>query len=336
MQDRELVSVGEDVDLPLTGSIAFGVIDRGTNLLQVRPSSGCNLSCPFCSVDEGPAGEKAARYEVSLDYMVEYVGAMVSRKKENDMEVHIDGCGEPLLYPKIIKLVDRLSSMEGVSIVSMQTNGTLLDEEMIGRLEKAGLDRINLTINSLDEELAEILVGTDSYDLQRVLRNAEMVAKSDTDLLVAPVWVNGVNDEDMEDLIEYAVDIGAGEKWPALGIQKYREHKHGRKMDDVKEISWHEFYRQLEEWEERHGVKLDIGPEDFGIEKREPALPVVFKKGQKFGVKIAAQGWNPGQKLGVARHRTVTVVNGEDIPVGEEVTVEVLHNKHNLYLARAV
>jgi uncharacterized Fe-S cluster-containing radical SAM superfamily enzyme len=40
--------------IPLVGHIAFGVIDRGTNIIQVRPTSLCNLNCIFCSVDAGP------------------------------------------------------------------------------------------------------------------------------------------------------------------------------------------------------------------------------------------------------------------------------------------
>ena len=336
MEKRELVCVGKNVDLPLTGAIPFGIIDRGTNLLQIRPSSGCNLSCPFCSVDEGPVGDKAARYEVSLDYMVEYAGAMAARKKGEDIEMHIDGCGEPLLYPKITELVDRISSMDGVEVVSMQTNGMLLGEEKIEQLDEAGLDRLNLTVNSLDEELAKKLAGTDSYDLDKVLKNAQYVARSGIDLLVAPVWIEGINDEDIEDIIDFVKETCIGNKWPSMGVQKYREHKNGRKMEDAEEMSWKGFYDQLRKWEREYDLKLVLGPEDFGIKKRKYALPDVFKKGQRIGVRIVSQGWNPGQKLGVAKHRTVTVVNSERIPLGEEVTVEILHSKHNLYIAKPV
>ena len=37
--------------IPLIGHTAFGLIDRGTNIIQVRGLSGCNINCPFCSVD---------------------------------------------------------------------------------------------------------------------------------------------------------------------------------------------------------------------------------------------------------------------------------------------
>jgi uncharacterized Fe-S cluster-containing radical SAM superfamily enzyme len=41
-------------NMPLVGHIAFGVIDRGTNILQVRPTTICPYNCIFCSVDAGP------------------------------------------------------------------------------------------------------------------------------------------------------------------------------------------------------------------------------------------------------------------------------------------
>ncbi len=336
MEDRELVRVGKEVDLPLTGALPFGVVDRGTNLLQVRPSSGCNLSCPFCSVDEGPQGDKAARYEVSLDYMLEYAGAVASRKDSDEIEMHIDGCGEPLLYPKIVELVDRFSRLEDVEVISMQTNGMLLDEEMVLKLEKAGLDRINLTINSLDEGTAKFMAGTDSYDLDKVLTNAETIASSNIDLLVAPVWIDGLNDEGIEDIIQYAKDLGAGEKWPPLGIQKYREHRNGRKVEGYSEIPWKKFHERLETLEEKYNVKLKLSPEDFGIEDADFSLGKVFRRGQKVKAEVLAQGWNPGQKLAVADHRTITILNGDKVSIGERATVKMLRSKHNLYLGKVV
>lgn len=336
MEDRELVRVGKEVDLPLTGALPFGVVDRGTNLLQVRPSSGCNLSCPFCSVDEGPQGDKAARYEVSLDYMLEYAGAVASRKDSDEIEMHIDGCGEPLLYPKIVELVDRFSRLEDVEVISMQTNGMLLDEEMVLKLEKAGLDRINLTINSLDEGTAKFMAGTDSYDLDKVLTNAETIASSNIDLLVAPVWIDGLNDEGIEDIIQYAKDLGAGEKWPPLGIQKYREHRNGRKVEGYSEIPWKKFHERLETLEEKYNVKLKLSPEDFGIEDADFSLGKVFRRGQKVKAEVLAQGWNPGQKLAVADHRTITILNGNKVSIGERATVKMLRSKHNLYLGKVV
>ena len=56
---------------PLIGHTAFGLIDRGTNVIQVRGLSGCNISCPFCSVDEGIHSKSRKNdYYVDKDYLV--------------------------------------------------------------------------------------------------------------------------------------------------------------------------------------------------------------------------------------------------------------------------
>jgi len=64
---KPLIYITNDLfGIPLIGSIYFGVIDRGTNLLQIRPITGCPLNCPFCSVDEGPISKTKLR-----DYIVD-------------------------------------------------------------------------------------------------------------------------------------------------------------------------------------------------------------------------------------------------------------------------
>ena len=113
-------------EIPLVGSLYFGIIDRGTSLLQVRPSCGCNLNCPFCSVDAGPASTtRATSYEVEMEYLAEAVGE-IARFKGTGVECHIDSPGEPVMYPHLPELIAALRQIEEVSVISLQTNGTLL------------------------------------------------------------------------------------------------------------------------------------------------------------------------------------------------------------------
>ena len=113
-------------DIPLMGCLYFGVVDRGSNLLQIRPSCGCNLNCPFCSVDAGPHSKsRVTDYQVELDYLMEAVEEIAPFKGPG-VECHIDSPGEPTLYPDIVELVERLKQIKEVAVVSMQSNGTLL------------------------------------------------------------------------------------------------------------------------------------------------------------------------------------------------------------------
>ncbi|MBC7114575.1 MAG: uncharacterized protein PWR09_1113 [Archaeoglobi archaeon] len=334
---RRVIWIGKDVELPLIGCVAFGIIDRGTNLLQIRPASGCNLSCPFCSVDEGPLSKtRITQYFVETDYLLEYAREIARRKKCSELEMHIDGCGEPTLHPEIVEIVQALSEIEKVSVISMQTNGTLLDERRIEELSEAGLTRFNLTINALDDELARKLAGTDRYELSRVLDAARTISESSSDLLIAPVWMKGVNDSEIPKIIEFARDIGAGKRFPALGIQNYLIHRAGRKMKGVKQMSWKEFYGRLKELETKFEMKLILSPKDFGIYRCDEAFPRNFRKFEKVSVRILAPGWMRGEMLGVAGDRTVTVVDAEGLQIGERVKVRIIGNKHNIYLARAL
>ncbi|MDD1670208.1 MAG: radical SAM protein [Methanomicrobiales archaeon] len=199
--------------IPLVGSLYFGIIDRGTNLLQVRPNCSCNISCPFCSVDAGPgSGTRITSYEVERGYLVQWVRKLAEFKGDG-VECHIDSPGEPLLYPEIAPLVQDLKGIPGVRVVSMQSNGTLLSPALIGALESAGLDRVNLSIHALDPGLAKTLAGVSWYDIGQVKKAAQGVAKSTIDLLIAPVYLPGYNDAEIPRIISFAREIGAGNQF---------------------------------------------------------------------------------------------------------------------------
>ena len=53
--NKPAVYVHKNSGIPLIGTAYFGLIDRGTNLIEIRPLTGCNLSCIFCSVDADPS-----------------------------------------------------------------------------------------------------------------------------------------------------------------------------------------------------------------------------------------------------------------------------------------
>lgn len=143
-------------DIPLVGNIAFGLIDRGTNVIQVRPISTCPLSCIFCSTNAGPKSKlRQTEYIVPIDYLIEEFEKIVAYKGEKHIEAHIDTVGDPTTYPKIVELVSRLKQTRGVEVVSMQTHGALLKEKLLNRLSSAGLTRLNLSLDALEPQLAK-------------------------------------------------------------------------------------------------------------------------------------------------------------------------------------
>ncbi|RLE90567.1 MAG: radical SAM protein, partial [Thermoprotei archaeon] len=127
---RKLITIGEDI--PLIGSIAFGLIDRGTNLIQVRPSTQCPLSCIFCSTDAGPNSKwRQVEYLVPPDLLVDAFKQLAIFKGGKKLEAHIDTVGDPLTYPHLVELISLLREVPGVEVISMQTHGTLLTEKLV-------------------------------------------------------------------------------------------------------------------------------------------------------------------------------------------------------------
>ena len=322
--------------IPLIGHIAFGIIDRGTNLLQIRPTTLCPLSCIFCSVDAGPRTRwRATEYVVGdVDYLLAWFKWAVERKGLEKVHAYIDAAGDPLTYPCIVELVAKLRRMPFVETIAMETHGALLTEKLAEELDEAGLDRLNLSLDALDPELARTLSGTPWFDVRKVIKVAEYVASSlRMDLLIAPVWVPGINDAEMPKIIEWALSVGAGKRWPPLGIQKYELHKYGRKPKGVKPMSWCAFYSTLFEWEAQYGVKLVLSPHDFGIAKAKRA-PLAFRRFERAHLRVVGPGWLKNQWLAAARGRVVTIVRVEgDPPAGKSVPATILRVKDSIYIA---
>ncbi|MCK9579981.1 MAG: radical SAM protein [Methanoregula sp.] len=324
------IRITRESEIPLMGSLYFGVIDRGTSLLQVRPSCGCNINCPFCSVDAGPQSKtRATSYEVELEYLVEAVRE-IAGFKGSGVECHIDSPGEPLMYHNLAELVAAFREIDEVTTISVQTNGTLLDTKKIAELEAAGLDRINLSLHALDPDLSRTLAGVDWYDVDRIMDAARAVAQSRIDLLIAPVYIPGINDEEIPKLIRFAKEIGAGKRFPPLGIQKFEHYRYGRSPKGVKAQSWWQFFnRSIKPWEEAAGIPLRLDPgRDFGT-RRQQFVPLSMQKGDKVTVEIRAPGWIHGEMLGVANNRVVSVYNCPK--QSGQVRVKIMATKHNIY-----
>ncbi len=154
---KQAVYIHQLSGIPLVGSIAFGIVDRNTNIIEVKPITVCNLKCIYCSVDDEM---RPVDFVVEKDYMVSELKKILKYKQNNSIEIHIGGQAEPLYYADIIPLVRDLSSIKQVKIISVDTNGTLLTKKSVDSLVKAGMTRFNLSINAISPELAEKLAGS--------------------------------------------------------------------------------------------------------------------------------------------------------------------------------
>lgn len=284
-----MIPIGFNNPVPLFGLDFLGILDRGTNVLEIKPITICNLYCKYCFVS---AGDYHQNFMAEPDYLIEWINKAVEFKQDNNIEIHLAPYGEIFLYPEIEQLIKGIRSIPQVKTISTQTNGLLLNSELIKKLESWGINRLNISLNSMDQQACADYCGVKNYNLPRLLQTFEDVLNSNMELLIAPVWFKGVNDHGIEQIIEYFIQMEKeGYSWPKfrLGIQNYLTYKTGRKIKRAKSRDFSYFYKILQGLERKTGLKLKLGPDDFGIHSTLPIMPNVVRD-QKYKVKILMQG----------------------------------------------
>lgn len=293
-----MIKVNAESGIPLYGLDFVGILDRGTNVLEVKLSTVCNLHCRYCFVS---SGDYDMNFEVDPDYAIEWVKKTIAIKEGTDIEIHIACYGESLLYPSLLDLIRKLKSIPEIAIVSIQSNGLLLTPELIKKLEDAGCNRLNISLNSLDSNQCVDLSGVTKYNLDHLLSMFDLILQSKMELLIAPVWFFGINDKGILDIIHYVKEKEkSGYYWPKirLGIQNYLTYKTGRKIKKAFSREFSYFYKRLRGFEKEYGLKLKLGPSDFDIKKQTPIVPPV-KENDEVYARIIAKGRYKDEYIGV-------------------------------------
>ncbi len=322
---KKTIYIHKNSGIPLIGTNYFGLVDRGTNLIEVKPITSCNLSCIYCSVDEGPLSRRKLDFVVEKDYIVEEFRKIAEFKHENHIDAHINAQGEPTLYADLVDLVAEIAKIKQVKAISIDTNGTLLNKQYIDDLAKAGLTRINLSLNALNQEIANKMAGL-PYNLNKVKELAAYIPKK-MDLIIAPVWLPGYNDKELVKLAKFAKEIGAGKKYPPIGIQNFLPYKFGR--NPVKPTSMDFFYKKLKNLEKKHDIRLIYGMEEFKVRPAKE-LPKPFKKDQIIEAQIAFPGRLRNEMIAIAQNRLISIPNC--FKEKGTVRIKIKRTKHNIFL----
>ena len=118
--------------------------------LDVESTGVCNLRCPFCATTMKNWGPDVPGYmKMELFKKVIDEGAA-----EGLCSVKLSFRGEPTLHPGLADMA-AYAKKKGILDVYFNTNGTLLNELLIGRLMDAGLDRISISFEGTDKEVYE-------------------------------------------------------------------------------------------------------------------------------------------------------------------------------------
>lgn len=171
---------------------------RRLRYLRLSVTEKCNLRCAYCygSVDE-PRDPPAV---LSNDHVVRLVRAFACFGFD---KVRFTG-GEVLLRGGIVDLVQNAADTDGINIVGITTNGLLL-EKYLHRLIDAGLNRLNVSLDTLDKERFRRITGVDGFD--RVQTGIRLAAASGAfpRVKINTVIMRGVNDDEIPRLAEWAL-----------------------------------------------------------------------------------------------------------------------------------
>jgi cyclic pyranopterin phosphate synthase len=176
-------------------------LSRPLHDLRISLLDRCNFRCPYCM----PETEFHADFQflkkqqlLSHDEILKVAGVAVGLGVS---KLRVTG-GEPLLDKKVHELVEGLSKLHGVEDLALTTNGMLLGSAA-QRLADAGLDRVTISLDSLDPEVFRMMSGNRG-DLEKVLLGIEAAEKAG----LRPIKINavvqrGVNDHTVLDLLDH-------------------------------------------------------------------------------------------------------------------------------------
>ena len=179
------------------------------------------------------------------------------------------------------------------------------------------------------QDQSKQLFGSENYNLKKILENCKLINNSKIELNLTPVYLPGINDEQIENLIEFAKELNC-----RISIQKYEIYKYSRKLNKAKEQNWFKFYRKLEELEKKHNYKLKIGPVDFKIYKSR-RVPLVFQRGDVVSVEVVMPGWIKNEVIAKANNRAITIVDS-NANIGDKIKVKILESRDSIYIAKKV
>lgn len=166
---------------------------RPITYLRISLTERCNLRCVYC-VPENTPQIQTVKPKLTSDEFVQVASIMA----QNGLKyIRLTG-GEPLVHPDIIEIVSRLSSIPNIEEVSLTTNAMLL-EKLALPLAKAGLRRVNISLDTLDPEKFRKI--TRGGKIEKVWDGIDAALDAGlTPIKINTVVVNGLNDNELNEI----------------------------------------------------------------------------------------------------------------------------------------
>lgn len=165
-------------------------LGRQITYLRISVTDRCNSRCVYCMPLAGvpwKSHDEILRYEE----ITEIVRVMAA---EGVRAVRLTG-GEPLVRPNLPELVGMLAAIPGIEDISLTTNGLLL-EQQAEDLARAGLKRINVSLDTMKPELFQRITRVGS--IERVMRGLDAAEKYGlTPIKINMVVMRGINEDEI-------------------------------------------------------------------------------------------------------------------------------------------
>ena len=160
--------------------------------LRITLTNRCNVNCLYCHHD----GMVKSKDEMTADEL--YTICKIA-KKIGVRKIRLSG-GEPLLKKDIVEIVEKIASL-GFKDISMTTNGILLGE-YAQDLKDAGLDRVNVSLDTLNRETFELITKKD------YLEDAKNGILKAVEVGLYPVKINmvimkDINQNEIDDMFQF-------------------------------------------------------------------------------------------------------------------------------------
>ncbi|MEQ8155365.1 MAG: GTP 3',8-cyclase MoaA [Clostridiaceae bacterium] len=200
---------------------------RNIDYLRVSVTDRCNLRCIYCMPGQGIEKKKhddILRYE-DIVKIVKAASVLDIKK------VRYTG-GEPLIMRNFDRLIYETASINGIEDIALTTNGILLDD-MAEDLKKAGLKRVNISLDTLDKNKFKEITRIGNLD--KVLAGIDKCINSGLNpVKINAVLMKGINDTEIDDFInfirEFPVEVRFIELMPiGEGTKLYEKSKMGFK-----------------------------------------------------------------------------------------------------------
>ena len=162
--------------------------------ILLDPTSACNLHCTGCW---------AAEYGNKLNLTFDEIDSIITQGKELGIYLYIYTGGEPLVRKNVAQLVAGLKATPGIRRVTLTTNAVLLAEQLPALLD-AGLDSVNISLDTLRPEVFHQITARD--DFAAVQAGLQAALESGLPVKLNCVPQAGINEGELEQLAALAKD----------------------------------------------------------------------------------------------------------------------------------